>query len=314
MRGLPQLISQESMYDEAGHVDTQFLTAVIGYLSELTELSIDVERSLCALLGIDRMKQGKSTMARKKDGDKMTAEAVLAQCIFSDNVLRLPDVQLHTDTYQEVKKRIAEAGGKWQGGSVQGFTFKYNAARVVAALREKGRCNLKKDFQFFATPDKLADRIVELAEIRPGHKILEPSAGDGSIVRAIHRKHPEVFVDCYELMPENQELLSAIEGCRIVGEDFLEESGRSYDRIVANPPFTANSDIVHVSRMYGRLYAGGRLVSVMSRHWAQSNERTCVDFRNFLDENGAEVYPVDEGVFHESGTDIATCIVVINKQ
>jgi tRNA G10 N-methylase Trm11 len=36
--------------------------------------------------------------------------------------------------------------------------------------------------QLFPTPPELADRMVELADIRPGQQVLEPSAGTGRIM------------------------------------------------------------------------------------------------------------------------------------
>lgn len=311
--GLPELISKETIYDDTGYVDCLFMTEVLIFLKDWTAFTIDIELALSGLLGVTEFDK-QPQKRQKKEERKMTAEEVLKLCVFSDNVLRLPNMQLQADTYNDVKRRIMEAGGKWSGGKVQGFTFGFDASRVVTLLMEKGRCNLKKDFQYFATPDALSDRIVALADIRKEHSILEPSAGDGSIIRAVRRKVPEAQIDCYELMPENRELLSAVDGCRCIGEDFLNDTGGRYDRIVANPPFSNNQDVRHVLHMYDRLNEGGRIVSVMSRHWRDAKEKECADFRDFIIRTGAEVYLVDEGAFHESGTNICTVIVVITRR
>lgn len=41
--------------------------------------------------------------------------------------------------------------------------------------------------QLFPTPPPLARRMVALADIRPEHFVLEPSAGTGNLLRAIGR-------------------------------------------------------------------------------------------------------------------------------
>lgn len=58
--------------------------------------------------------------------------------------------------------------------------------------------------------------------VHEDEKVLEPSAGTGAIIDAIHRSCPDVIVDCYELMPENKEILAK----RIIYV-FLEMTSRS---------------------------------------------------------------------------------------
>ena len=76
------------------------------------------------------------------------------------------------------KRWIEEAGGSWQGGKIQGFTFPFNPERVFSILKEGKRCNLQQDYQFFETPDDVADWLVMLAGgIHEDDTVLEPSAG-----------------------------------------------------------------------------------------------------------------------------------------
>src|SRR5690606_25758321 len=130
---------------------------------------------------------------------------------------------------------------------------------------------LKKDFQFFPTPAELADKLVDLAKIKELHSVLEPSAGQGAIVHAIHRKFPTNTVHVFELMEPNLKVLNSITNVSLQGKDFLESPVKYlYDRIVANPPFSKNQDIDHIRKMYEHLKPGGRLVSISSTHWVQS--------------------------------------------
>lgn len=55
----------------------------------------------------------------------------------------------------------------------------------------------------FETPVDVADWLVMLAGgINEADTVLEPSAGRGALIKAIHRSCPSVIVKCYELMPE----------------------------------------------------------------------------------------------------------------
>ena len=143
-------------------------------------------------------------------------------------------------------------------------------------------------------------------------KILEPSAGTGALVSAVLKVCPEAVVDCYELMPENREILQKQPGVRIVGEDFS-ACENSYDRIIANPPFAKNQDIVHVTDMYKHLNDGGEMAVITSRHWRFAEERICQKFRKWLSKVDALIEDIDEGEFKESGTSISTTIIFIKK-
>jgi len=53
--------------------------------------------------------------------------------------------------------------------------------------------------QLFPTPPELADRMVALADIRPGQRVLEPSAGTGRIIDAIRRTAHGYAITAVEL-------------------------------------------------------------------------------------------------------------------
>lgn len=257
---------------------------------------------------------------RKKSGADYgildSPENILKKCSFKDNVLYLPQQQLNKKSYATVKQWVKEAGGKWAGGKVQGFTFDFDATRVASILMKGERCNLAQEFQFFETPVEIADWLVSLVgEIGAGMRILEPSAGRGAIVKAIHRVCPEVTVDCYELMPENREFLQTMQNVRVVGENFEEERATyQYDVIVANPPFSKNQDIRHLRRMYAWLKPYGVVAAITSTHWVLGQEKTCIDFKEWLKRVDAHTYEIGEGQFASSGTKVNTMAIVITKK
>lgn len=310
---LPELIDKETIYDSTGHVDTEFMTAILEFMSRMAQVTNDVNKSLTRLLGIEET-EGKKN-AKEDNGSRWSVEEILKHCTLEDNVLRLPQVQFNKKSYAEAKKWIEEAGGSWQGGKVQGFIFPFNPERVFSILNEGKRCNLAQDFQFFETPSDVADWLVMLAGgIHEHDKVLEPSAGRGALVRAIHRSSPDVVVDCYEMMPENKELLSGLGGINIIGDDFTKSTiGKKYTKIIANPPFSGNQDIRHVRMMYDMLEQGGTLASITSAHWEFAEEKTCRDFRKWLEDVGGAKYEIESGAFKESGTGVRTLAILIKR-
>ena len=310
---LPELIDKETIYDSTGHVDTEFMTAILEFMSRMAQVTNDVNKSLARLLGIEETEGKKNT--KEDNGSRWSVEEILKHCTLEDNVLKLPQVQFNKKSYAEAKKWIEEAGGSWQGGKVQGFIFPFNPERVFSILNEGKRCNLAQDFQFFETPSNVADWLVMLAGgIHEHDKVLEPSAGRGALVRAIHRSSPDVVVDCYEMMPENKELLLRLGGINIIGDDFTKSTiGKKYTKIIANPPFSGNQDIRHVRMMYDMLEQGGTLASITSAHWEFAEEKTCRDFRKWLEDVGGAKYEIESGAFKESGTGVRTLAILIKR-
>ena len=310
---LPELIDKETIYDSTGHVDTEFVTAILEFMSRMAQVTNDVNKSLARLFGIEETEGKKNT--KEDNGSRWSVEEILKHCTLEDNVLKLPQVQFNKKSYAEAKKWIEEAGGSWQGGKVQGFIFPFNPERVFSILNEGKRCNLAQDFQFFETPSDVADWLVMLAGgIHEHDKALEPSAGRGALVRAIHRSCPDAVVDCYEMMPENKELLLRLGGINIIGDDFTKSTiGKKYTKIIANPPFSGNQDIRHVRMMYDMLEQGGTLASITSAHWEFAEEKTCRDFRKWLEDVGGAKYEIESGAFKESGTGVRTLAIVIKR-
>ena len=313
IEGLPEMIEKEDVnLPDGDHVDTEFLMAMLQYVNDVTDAGFAVMNSIHKLLGIEQ--EVTTPDKKRKDGKKWSVEEVLKHCSFKDNILRLPDVQLNPKSYADVKKWITEAGGKWTGGKTQGFVFDFDATRVAGILMSGQRCDLKKEFQFYATPAPLADWLVSLSDVRPEYAVLEPSAGTGAIVSAIHKACPAVMVDVFELMPENRQSLEKMAGVVLVGDDFTQGVPRLYDRIFANPPFSNNQDIRHVRMMYDALDpVSGEMCVITSRHWISAVEAECVNFRNWLHEVGADTHEIPSGVFDESGTNVATMAIVIRK-
>jgi len=247
----------------------------------------------------------------------MTTQEILSQCTVHDNIVKLPDRQLDRDTeYMPVKKQHELIGGKWKGGKTAGFVFQSDPTELLAEIAKREKRNLKKEYQFFATPDTHADYLVELAEIKGWHRILEPSAGQGAIIKAIGRMDIGITdVEYCEIMPINLKVLSTVNLAKWLADDFLQlEEKPVYDRIIANPPFTKNQDVTHIRKMHEHLSEGGRLVSCASKHWQLSTNKVETEFREWLKQVKAEVIEIEAGTFKDSGTMIGTVVIIIDKK
>lgn len=120
----------------------------------------------------------------------------------------------------------------------------------------------------FPTPPELAERVAELAELEPGQRVLEPSAGTGSLVA------PALAAGVRVQAVEQSETLAAHLRRRFEGQafgcvsaDFLtttpEQLG-TFDAVVMNPPFGQAADIRHVRHARSFLKPGGRLVAIVA--------------------------------------------------
>lgn len=241
------------------------------------------------------------------------AQKVLQNCTVDGNTVKLPNGQLDRKLYMEVAKALELIGGKWKGGKIAGFVFASDPTELLNEIANGEKRNLKKEFQFFATPDALADELVRLAELKPGDTILEPSAGQGAIIKAIN-KVCDIVPDCFELMGVNRIVLNKSElRFNLIGEDFFDHRGKGYTKIIANPPFSKNQDIDHLKEMYNCLLPSGRLVCITSESWVNGSQRKQMDFINWLTDLNAEVLDIEKGAFKESGTAVGGKIIVIDR-
>lgn len=251
----------------------------------------------------------------------MTKEEVLQQCKVEGTIIKLPDTQFDRKLYLDVAKALNLIGGKWKGGKVAGFVFQEDPTELLKQIANGEKRNLKKEYQFFATPDELADELVRLADIgerwtNPSFRILEPSAGQGAIIKAIQRRHTDRCpVYAIEKMGINRTILEKMNNVFLNKEpDFiLTNTDTGFNRIIANPPFMKNQDIDHIYKMYDVLKEGGRIVSIASNHWTISDRNKETNFREWLEDVGAQIKDIPMGSFKESGTMVGGKIIIIDK-
>jgi hypothetical protein len=236
-------------------------------------------------------------------------QASIEKMIVNGTRLELPQDEFFKN-YAEVKKTLTKAGGKYKKN---GFDFPSCAQAIKDRLLGGESIDDKKKFQFFETPEDIVDQLISLAGIDESHEVLEPSAGLGRIADKVRDIVGEYRCRVVEIMPSNAAALRA-KGYDVHEGDFLAVTGQSFDRIVANPPFTKSQDVDHVLHMYSLLKPGGRLVSVMSPSWTFGEAKKQREFRAWLDSVGGEIHELEEGSFKKSGTSVRTVVVVVDNQ
>lgn len=224
-----------------------------------------------------------------------------------ENKFYLPDTQLDRKLYTAVNKVLSALGGKWNR-KAKAHIFDTDITDTIDEVLSTGEyTDKKKEFQFFETPQTIVDMILERAGDLLDKTVLEPSAGKGAIASQINARE----LDVVELMDENRQFL-VDHGYNVVGEDFLDESiTKEYDVILANPPFTRQQDIDHVTKMI-RL-AKEKVVTIMSPSFTFRDNKKSKDFREMLDQYTTTIEEIDEGEFKESGTTIRTLLVTVEK-
>jgi protein-L-isoaspartate O-methyltransferase len=190
-------------------------------------------------------------------------------------------------------------------------------ALFIDAMKEQ----LKSGFevvavsQLFATPVDLAARMIDMADIQPGHSVLEPSAGSGSLLGAMGGRmfghNPERGdVVAVELHPQlAKALASRYPLTRVMEGDFLviaEELGR-FDRIVMNPPFANALDIKHIRQAFAMLREGGRLVAICANGPRQQEQ-----LKPFVLEQGGMWEELPAGTFKEAGTGVHVALICVD--
>ena len=217
--------------------------------------------------------------------------------------------QLDRKLYERTNKVLEAAGGKWDRRA-KAHVFADDAATRMEQILLTGDIVIPKDeFNYFPTPPDVVDRLMELADVRPGMLVLEPSAGQGAIANACRTAGGEVT--CIELMPANAQALRD-QRHSVSERDFLTmQPSPLMDRVVMNPPFARQADIKHVLHAMRFLRDGGRLVSVMSASVTFRENRLTQDFRALVSSRSGSIEELPEGAFKSSGTMVRTVIVTI---
>ncbi len=231
---------------------------------------------------------------------------------------------LDRDVYLAVDKVLKGLGGKWNRKS-RGHVFPDDPMpSIKLAIANSAYQDRAHDLQMFETPEQLAHQMVELARVDLHDEVLEPSAGRGRIVRELLTKTTRVTA--IDIDDQNIQALRSLAGrlaptMEVIQANFIQWGAISRERIycrfaavVMIPPFTSGQDIDHVMVSSAHLKPGGRLVAIMSEGPFFRGDRQSLKFREWLEATRGTSERLPEATFKESGTKVATRLVIIDRR
>jgi phospholipid N-methyltransferase len=171
--------------------------------------------------------------------------------------------------------------------------------------------------QLFPTPPQLAARIAQTACLTTGQRILEPSAGIGSLVREI-AKLVDLKATTLVAVEVNRSLADSLQAAfphvAVLCRDFLDISPQEsapFDRILMNPPFAKGQDVVHVEHALSLLAADGVLITIMSAGLTFRQDQRTQALRQRILELGGTIEVLPDDSFEDSGTAVRSVLVSI---
>jgi phospholipid N-methyltransferase len=183
----------------------------------------------------------------------------------------------------------------------------------VEAVKDTLKAGIKVEIvnQLFPTPRAIAAQLIELADIRPGNMILEPSAGTGMLIGAMGGSmfHAQPEHGLIHAVEDNLGLVKRLRQefpfTEVTCGDFLGYApGILFDRIVMNPPFENGADIRHIEHAIELLKDGGKLVAICANGPRQVKKLQAV---------ASKWIELPEGSFKECGTMVRTAIMVYGR-
>lgn len=223
--------------------------------------------------------------------------------------------------YQEAAPITASVndgkGGKAadQRGSNTISEFEKAKSYYYAQQKNSKSRDQREGVDYFATPEPVGLKMVEWAGIKPGDKVLEPSAGHGAIARFFPERTEVTMVEPSLNLSQRAALANG--GARIVNQRF-EDFNRTnkYDAIVMNPPYGIGGKTAyeHLEKATQHLREGGRIVALLPRGGLA--DRRLVDFMPLAEENGIHLVAdiaMPSSTFERAGTKVNTRVLVLEK-
>lgn len=178
--------------------------------------------------------------------------------------------------------------------------------------------DIPRKSDFFRTPRQIADRMID--EIGIGQRaILEPSAGDGAIVRALLRcgaNPSDIYcVELDEKMADGliNDLRVKVESC-----DFMQYDPSGYgipnmkfQRIFMTPPMHDGLDVIHTTKAYDLLERPGAMAAVVSEDAFLLHDHVSVAFREMI--NRADDFRVFQLSDNEFNGIVQARLVILYK-
>lgn len=159
----------------------------------------------------------------------------------------------------------------------------------------------RKAYDFYATPIECVNAILDaLPPFGNDLFILEPSAGNGNVIKALRDRNIDaVDIEAIEIREDERENLEKLADTVTIG-DFLqiETEYREYDVIIGNPPYSMAQEFI--DKCLDLLAPGGKLIFLLRTNFLESDKR----FKWWQDKIPAGLYTLHKRPsFTGKGTD-----------
>ena len=179
---------------------------------------------------------------------------------------------------------------------------------------------VSKDLQYYPTPEKVADHVLEQISMHGVKKILDPSCGCGRLMDAVDRSvdayHRNLYIPIGQKSPPRPKVFgveydkgrvkqSREKGHAVLWGNFLETNyNQEFDLIVMNPPFYGKHYLKHIDKALEALAEGGTLISILpaTAHYDHKKLPTRYEWKD-----------LPPGSFAESGVRVPTGYAIWRK-
>lgn len=232
--------------------------------------------------------------------------------------------EINRSDYLNTKKILENLGGKYQKNQKK-FVFDESPKFLIQDYINTGIEPKKNPTAYFPTPQSLIEDMARVAsfdyaemvceEVQAKMNFLEPSGGQGGIADYVKSHAPHINIDIVEILPTNQNHLKA-KGYDPYCMDFMEfnlDLKFKYDYIFMNPPFQGNTYIKHLNHAYKMLKDNGTLSAIIPTSFLRNKDKLSIELLELVSRYG-EFYPNPKNSFIEQGTNVDTCIVMLQKE
>jgi len=273
----------------------------------------DVERAFSVLDGKTEYSTGETRLKLREAryGSKGARQTTVETPYYKVNVFKNGNVHLWFNRPDLVSKLNSELAAYF------GSVLPDAVPTPEQNLRHKAQSTeVSKDLAFYPTPAKTVKWMLDegVAECVKGKSVLEPSAGEGAIVRQLlpyTKDITAVEVDCGRCEHLRQLPIKTVLNANFLGMT----ATPTFDCVVMNPPFVGTHYVSHVMHAYGFVKTGGTLFTILPATSRYSESGDHLKFREWVDSlYSTQWLDLPAGSFKSSGTNINTVMLRIRKQ
>ena len=166
---------------------------------------------------------------------------------------------------------------------------------------------MKQLGQYFTTDKSLQNKVQEFVR-EPVGNILEPSAGQGDLVRVLNNAFPDNIVVSYEI--DKKMMFADRRLCDTWhNTDFLNATIQQFNTVVANPPFvktkSGNLYVAFIRKCFDSLASNGQMVFIVPSDFFKLTQASSLLTQMCSNGSFTDIYwPHDETLFAGASIDV----------